>query len=92
MERILKVKSQEGKVLSDNFFRTKNISQSSAVRINQSKNILFDNFQPVSADSWFWIDGANSSEIIFKGKNAAELNPKPNFAKVLQKTHKSLYH
>lgn len=58
---------------------TKIISESPVVRINQSKNVLFDNFDPVAEDSWFKIDGANTTGIIFQGKNASMLKSKSEF-------------
>lgn len=58
---------------------TKIIANSPVVRINQSKNLSFNNFDPVSNDTWFKIDGAKSSEIIFKGKNSKELKLKTIF-------------
>ncbi|MFA7420830.1 MAG: glycoside hydrolase family 28 protein [Melioribacteraceae bacterium] len=58
---------------------TKIIASSPVVRITQSKNVLFDNFEPVGKDSWFKIDGANTSGIIFQGKNAYELKSKSEF-------------
>jgi polygalacturonase len=58
---------------------TKIIAKSPVVRINQSKNVLFDNFNPVAEGSWFKIDGANTSGIIFQGKNALMLKSKSEF-------------
>ncbi|KAF0151884.1 MAG: exo-poly-alpha-D-galacturonosidase [Ignavibacteria bacterium] len=55
---------------------TKIAAQSPVVKIHQSKNVLFDNFEPEAAGHWFKIDGAQSSSIIFKGKNASELKAK----------------
>jgi len=58
---------------------TKIIANSPVVRIAESKNLLFDNFEPVAKDSWFRIDGVNTSGIIFKGKNTSELKSKSEF-------------
>ena len=58
---------------------TKIISKSPLVRINQSKNVLFDNFEPVGNGTLIKLDGEKSSSIIFQGKNSAELKSKTEF-------------
>lgn len=66
-------------------YSTKIIANSPVVRINSSRNILFDNFEPVANDSWFKIDGAGSSNIIFTGKNSHELKARTQFGNDVSK-------
>ncbi|OGV23841.1 MAG: hypothetical protein A2499_12165 [Stygiobacter sp. RIFOXYC12_FULL_38_8] len=58
---------------------TKIISKSPVVRINQSKNVFFDNFEPVGSGSLIKLDGAKTSSIVFQGKNSSELKTKTQF-------------
>lgn len=58
---------------------TKIISKSPVVRINQSKNVLFDNFEPVGIGTLIKLDGAKTSSIVFQGKNSSELKSKTQF-------------
>ncbi|MEW6653502.1 MAG: glycoside hydrolase family 28 protein [Bacteroidota bacterium] len=61
------------------FSLTRIAANTPVVKVHNSKNVLFDSFVPIADEPWFKIDGTESSNIIFKGMNAAELKSKTQF-------------